>query len=504
SAARLPFTKVTFTAGSDGDVIITGVNIERTGLASDAVFSGIALLDENNQQLGLAKTLNSDHKATIGDSFTVKAGQSRTMTIAGNMIATMDTYAGQVAYISVTGVSTTATVTGALPITGAGHTINATLAIGSVTNNRGPLDPNGAQTKNIGATGYTFSSVKFTAGSAEKIRIKSARWNQAGSAASADLANIKTYVDGTAYDAVVSSDGKYYTSTFGTGIVVDKGASAEIYVKGDVVGGSGRTISFDLYKTTDVYITGETYGYGITPPTSGTGFAATNPWYDGSNVTVSNGTLAVSVSTAVPATNIAINLSNQPLGAFDVEVKGEPISVASMVFRLSAWAGTGGSTVTQDITSITLVDNETGAIVAGPKDIDASAPTVSFTDTVTFPVGKKVYALKGKLGTEFASNQTIAASTTPSTDWTSMTGQTTGNSITASPASAITANTMTVKAASLAITLSGTPASQTVVAGTQNFTLANIQLDGTGSGEDVKINTLPLYYSHNGITNLTG
>ena len=65
----------------------------------------------------------------------------------------------------------------------------------------------------------TFSGVKITAGSAEKIRVKSIRWNQSGSAAAVDLSNIKTYVEGTAYDTVASSDGKYFTSTFGDGIV---------------------------------------------------------------------------------------------------------------------------------------------------------------------------------------------------------------------------------------------------------------------------------------------
>ena len=64
--------------------------------------------------------------------------------------------------------------------------------------------------------------------------------------------NIKTYVDGTAYDTVVSSDGKYFTSTLGTGLIVDKGANIQASIKGDISGGSGRTIDFDVYKTTDL------------------------------------------------------------------------------------------------------------------------------------------------------------------------------------------------------------------------------------------------------------
>ena len=117
SAARLPYTKVTLTAGSQ-DVVVTGITVERTGLANDAAFSGVVLLDSAGIQLGIAKTFNSDHKATVGDTVTIKAGTSKTFTVAGNMAADQTSYAGQVAYLSVTGVTTSATVSGCLPISG--------------------------------------------------------------------------------------------------------------------------------------------------------------------------------------------------------------------------------------------------------------------------------------------------------------------------------------------------------------------------------------------------
>src|SRR3989338_117742 len=140
SAARLPFTKVTLTAGAQ-DVTVTGITVERTGLANDAAFAGVVLLDETGTQLGIAKTFNSDHKATVGDTVTIKAGQSKTFTVAGNMntVANNSTKAGQVASLSVTGVVTSATVSGLLPITGALHTINTSVSIGTVTPSRGSL-----------------------------------------------------------------------------------------------------------------------------------------------------------------------------------------------------------------------------------------------------------------------------------------------------------------------------------------------------------------------------
>ncbi len=507
NSSRVPYTVVNFTASSDGDVVVNSLVVERTGLANDAAISGVVLLDENNLQVGLEKTLNSVHQVTLTEPFTVKAGQTRTMTIAANRGAVSATsYAGQVAYFALVSVNTSATVNGALPITGSGQTINESLTIGSVTMARGPLDPNASSTsKEIGTTGFTFSSVKVTAGSAEKVSLRSIRWYQSGSAATGDLANIKTYVEGVAYDTTVSSDGKYYTASFGNnGISIDKGFSKEIYVKGDIAGGSARTIQFDIYKTTDLYLVGETYAYGITPPTSTTvsGFHAANPWYYAFSVTISSGTMNVSKATSIEAQNIAINLASQPLGGFIVDVKGEPISVAAMTFRAAIWKGTGtGVAYTSDLTNISMYD-ENGAVVSGPVDITASSPNIAFSDTVTFPIGIHTYTLKGKVTTDYANNDTISASTTPASDWTTVKGSVTGNTITPSGGT-ITGSTMTVKSGALAVSVSSVPLAQTVIAGASQFTFANYVLDAGNSGEDVSLNAIITAYDLVPTTNPT-
>src|SRR3989344_1956861 len=505
SAARVPFTVVKLTAGTDGDVTVNGITVERTGPAADTSFDGVVLLDENMAQLGIAKTLNSSHQTTVGDPFIVKAGQTRTMTIAANMDSDLDGEAGQVASFSVNGVNTSATVSGSLPITGAEHTINGTLSIGSVTVARGSLDPGSSQTKEVGTIGYTFSAVKVTAGSAEKVYLTHIRWNQTGSAGSGDLTNVKTYVDGIAYDTMVSADGKYYTTNFpGSGILIDKGFSVDISIKGDIAGGSNRTIDFDIAKQTDIGVKGQTFNFGLIPPLAGSdptddssNFSSVeDPYYDASQVTVSTGTMNVSVATSVAAQNIGINLANQPLGALAVDVKGEAISVASITFNVSL-VGEGANDDVDDITNAIIVD-ETGAVVAGPKDgsaTDASGNegTIAFTDTITFPTGVHTYTIKGKIGTDIDNNVTIAASTTPS-GWGTVKGLTTGNTITPSPTSALTMPRMTVKTGALTVSAQTTPIAQTVIAGSSQFEFARYSFDAISSGEDVRVTTIPLAY----------
>ncbi len=503
SAARVPFTSLTLTAGSS-DVTVNSITVQRSGLAQDAVFSGIVLLGQNGMQIGVAKTLNSNHQTMVGEPWVIKAGTSQTVTIAGNMSSSLSSYSGQVVGLDVVAINTSATVSGSLPITGAQHTVNSTLSLGSVTMNISSFDPNSSQTKEIGTTAYKFAGVRITAGSAEAVKLWSIRWNQSGSASSNDLANVVVNVGGTAYPTVVSADGKYYSATFPGGIFMDKGNSQDIYIQGDIVGtgASGRTVKFDLYKTTDLYLSGVTYMYGITPPVGvsstvdGSISALTNttPWFSGSKVTVSAGSVTtIAKATSVAAQNIAVNVPNQVLGGFTTDIKGEPISVQSMVFNI-ATSGTGAGL----LTNVTIVDSN-NAVVAGPVDATGAGSTLTFTDTVTFPVGQKTYTLKGKLPSGFTNNGTLVLSSNPSTGWTNVLGQTTGNTISLSSNGSFSMNTMTVKAAALAITVSATPSVQSIVAGGQGVMFANYQFDASQSGEDVRFSTIPLKLTFGGL-----
>ena len=203
------------------------------------------------------------------------------------------------------------------------------------------LDPNTSATKEIGTSAYKFAGIRVTAGSVEKIRLWSVRFNQTGSVSANDLANLVVNVDGTDYPTTISTDGKYFTATFGSGIVVDKGFAKEVYLKGDIIGSgaAARTVKFDLYKNTDMYISGETYGYGIIGSPSSTGSASNStsefttgtPFYDGSLVTISAGSATtIAKANTVVAQNVAVNVPNQVLGGFETDFKGEPVSVQSL------------------------------------------------------------------------------------------------------------------------------------------------------------------------------
>ncbi|MBI4134777.1 MAG: peptidoglycan-binding protein [Candidatus Sungbacteria bacterium] len=496
SAARMPFIRLTLTASNDGDVTVKSITVKREGLADDAIFDGIILLDENANQVGNSKTLNANHQAALDGSFVVKKGTSKTVTIAANMAASLDSYAGQVVKLSVVAVDAgSSAVSGSLPVSSNGMTVNGTLSIGTfATPVRGATDPGADATKEVGTKNFVFSAVKFTAGSAEDVLVKSLRWDQSGSASASDLKNVKIVVGTTEY--ATENDGKKYWATFGDGITVAKGANIEMAIKGDIEGGSNRTITFDIEKKQDIVALGKTYGYYLTPGggssgacTDGNFSSNQEPYFCAYDHTINTGTLRVEKSNSVAATNIPVDITNTDLGAFTFEAKGEEVQVTSITVDFTISSSNSAST--SDLTGVRIVDAN-GSTVAGPKD--PASGLVTFTDTWNIPTGVNVYKFQAKPDTTFVTNDTILVEL--NTGNMTAKGLVTGKTITVAPSStAINGNTQTVRAAGLSVSVASTPVAQSVVRGLNGFLFSKFQYDATNSGEDIRVTSQAITFT---------
>ena len=260
NALYVPFTNITLTAGSK-DVEVKSVTITRTGFSKDKAFADAELMDEDGGVISTAY-FRSNHHATFIDSFTVPAGTSKTVTLAGDMASDLTNYAGQQAFLRLDAVEASSPVVGTLPVQGTGQWTNDTLVIGSASAVLSSEDPREARNVNIQDTGVRFAGVRVTAGSQEDVRLDSITWEQTGTIDASDIANVATVVDGTSYPAEV--DGRWYTSSFPGGITIQKGNSLELVAKGDITtSGSNRTVKFDIHWPSDVYLYGLSYGYGI-------------------------------------------------------------------------------------------------------------------------------------------------------------------------------------------------------------------------------------------------
>ncbi|MFH0820016.1 MAG: hypothetical protein V1892_03215 [bacterium] len=500
-AARYPFTKVNLTASSDGDIVIDSLVMQRGGLGSDGAFSSLAIIDvATAEQIGLDKTLNSDHEANLNDDITIKAGTTKTLLLAGNMVAraTMASYAGEAPALCLKSItlSGSVTLTGTLPICGNTQTTNATIIVGTATLGTGASNPAANSSVAIGTKTFNIMEFKISnTGSAEDEQVEQVTAQvYDGSVADGDIKNIQL-VDSTTGSVLATvaqaTSKKVIFNLSATPLEIKKGYSKDLMIRADIDGGAARTLDMVIKKYTDLLIKGKTYGYYVTA-TAGTGASGSEPIINGANHTVGSGTLAVAQGT-LAAANIAENSQQVTLGKFDFTVKGESVEMTQVGWQTyidQTTAGTGATT--SDITNITIYD-ENGKTVAGPTnpthdygDGDEAYGSATTTDTITLTPGTHTLTVKGNLSADFSNNDVVKINLTPNPNITAK-GVTTGNTITATPATVLISATMTVKTVALVVSMSSLPSAQTVVKGVNGFTLANIILDTQGSGEDVNV-----------------
>ena len=504
-SANVPFTKVNFTAGTDGDVTITGLKVVRKGLSLDAAVSNVKLYD-GSIQIGTSQSLGSNHKATFSNiSINVPAGTTKTITLAATMIAASATYNGNIIQLSIdsaSDITTTAAVTGTFPIIGNSMAYISTITIGTAvlydgssgTRNDSDLtvDPSEADIR--------FTQVKIMAGSAEGLKITQVTAIKNGTAATTDVKDLKLVNDTTGTTigtlATLPADGKAVFSNLN--IEVAKGGYVELSILASLVAGSGRTLTFDLWDGSayTIDMVGITYGFGITPTCNN--FCLTT--YYCTPQTINQGYLTVSKSSKTPATgNIALGGSQEELAAFDFVAGGEGVNVTSTQVTLTA-ASSGRPIYYTNVTGY----DDSGNALFGPQDCTTTTQNgnqnLTFTDSYSLPVGTTTVHIKANVASSYSTDTLTSTTVVVNLPASSITAKgatsgkttyTTSSGTDVPPGtSAVTANTMTILGPALAVVTASVPIAGTIVISAQDAVFAYFDLDASASGEDVKVTTI--------------
>ncbi len=301
----LAFLNVYMTA-QDGDVAVTNLTIERMGLGSDAAFSAVGALDNGNP-VGIARALRADHRYNSSAGFTIKKGETRMVTIFGSMAFDLSSFHGQMPTLALSAVEADVPIQASFPIIGTPHTINATLSIGSLTTaSNSAFDPGVRKYFYILTDKDVFSGFKLTGGNSEPVILKQVVWRQNGTASLDDVKNVYTVVvqKGTYKDfetPLVDPQKRAYSANFNDEIVIDRGETIEIFVRGTVGLGVDRTVVFDIDDYPDILGLGASYGYYILALGGDTNGAAAegqfstllHPFYHGFQHTIQAGSMGV-------------------------------------------------------------------------------------------------------------------------------------------------------------------------------------------------------------------
>lgn len=340
---------ITVNGGAQG-ANITGINLTRTGLSSDTTISNITIWNGTNR-LNVPNILSTG-VADINFTNPVTLAANQTVTLAVKANINVNAVAG--AQFAFTVNSLKGATGNLLPATSGTMTVTQ-VSLGTLTVTKSGDAPTGKL--DAGTQDQRLAKFDFQAGNEDQL-LKQVTFTQENSIGDTDLANLKLYNNGTQVGATATMSNRKVTFTFGNGIAIANGATVRLELRGDVIGGSGRSIDFDINDANDVQSVGQTYGTTIVGTTAA-----------GSSLEVNPGSFIVSKDSTSPAAGtIATVVKDQSFTNISLQAVGEPIQLQKVSVEL-------------DVVNASLTDLTNLKLVSDGKIIgQVSSPT--FTNNV--------------------------------------------------------------------------------------------------------------------------
>lgn len=492
-----PALKVKLTAGSQ-DVKVTSITLQKGGFLANTNLNGVDILDSANVRHGnVITSINADNTIQIlfsSNPVVVAAGKSETLLVRFNLLS--GNYNGTVSFsvqsASAVATAATTTISGTFPLSGlAMNIVNGGSSMASTSLD--VLTGTGSSTLNVDAASLqeiTKFRVKETS-SNEGVYLYSLALYNYENAADSDYKDVTIYApDGTSL-ATGQPSGKTVQLTLATPFFIDKGQTKDFTVKAKLVSGTSRKVNFVIYNNYDIDLRGSSTGVSVIPgvDTNDTGF----PIGNGFNIqTIGTGSITLNRAADSPSASVTPGSSNIVLGKFTAKPSGEDMELRQVSF----WIATSSANTALSGTVYVKVN---GAIVYSTAATNISSSTSAYTLSTypTLTAGQdSTIQIEGSISSSATASDTYQVK---SMDIKQVKRLVTNDLLDPSTA-ALDGNSIAVQAAKLVVTTQSTPVANSVVAGTNDYEFATIQLNAQSGGEDVKVTKLRITY--NGSTTL--
>ncbi|MEI7452554.1 MAG: hypothetical protein WCK37_05150 [Candidatus Falkowbacteria bacterium] len=510
NAVASNFLKFNLTAGTDGDVVVSGITLTAYGLSSATDIKDVTIYDAAGNKLGNTKTsVSSDKTASFNFAtpITVAAGTTKVLTVKAD-IATGTTNGGNYALgiAKASDILAGATsISGSFPVVGNAMSNTASSNVGSVT--MGTQSSTGAS-HSFGEDSVSLIGFDLTA-SNEAVLVQSLKLKNGGTNSADILSNIKLYADGSEIATGTYADG--YVTFAINNFKIAKGDSSSLEVKADLgVGSTGDTVKLYLNSKTDLVMVGQDYGYSIqvSTDTIATASAAATITLTSGDVTFD---MDKSATNGTPNTDVKPNTNSVVLATFTMDSKNENATVKS----INNFTLTVGTMATGTIKNVQLVDVTTGGIydLTGSDIVTAGTYTYNMTDEISLVKGVvKKFRVRADIAqnaqnSDVTNGTTIVVSLPSISSNVSITGDVSNADLsTKITPSSLAGSTITVKTASLTVTPTSL-VSVTAVGGASNVEIYRAALQA-GTADGVKLQSVMLtgssstLFNKNNITQL--
>ncbi|MDE1970506.1 MAG: peptidoglycan-binding protein [Patescibacteria group bacterium] len=348
--SKIPFMVLKVVGGSS-DTTVTAMNVYRSGLSSDNDVSNVYLMDGSTvlaTNIGLS---NGKVQFSLSSGlFTVKAGQTRLITVAADIATTGASKTFAFGVNSASDITASTSVSGSFPMTGNQMTAvtvsNPSLATLTLNN----LSTGGSV--NAGTTNFLAGQFSFVSANSA-VSVKSIKLTENDTInASTDLANIKLMNGTTQVGATLANLNADGTAVFDLSknpLQIASGQTVNLSVYADVVGGVNRHMTFTIQRSYDVVATDMTYNVGASV------LAQVSFPISATQVTVNAGTLVVNKDAASPNNYVAAGATNATLATFDFQANGEPVRITALTYQIGSYTSGAETTVWNNLK---LVDDQ--------------------------------------------------------------------------------------------------------------------------------------------------
>lgn len=480
-----PAVKFMLSAGAK-DVTVNSITVMKSGFLANTNLNGVDLVDANGARYGnVVTSVNADNSIllTFGASpIVVKAGMSQTFTVRFNLLS--GNYTGTVSFnipsVSSFAANTTA-IAGSFPITGATmNIVNGGSSLASTTLDVLAYNSSSLNADPVNEQEITKFRIQETS-SNEGVYLKSWTLYNYGNAGDTDYKDVQLQDQTGTVLATAQPSGQYTTFNLATPYLIDKGQTKDFTVWAKLVSGTTKTLQLVTYNNYDINLTGATTGVSVIPGagSNDSSFPIGNGW----NIqTIQSGTTTFSRAADSPSSAVVPGATDVTLAKYTAKPAGENMELRQVSFGIK-----------QANTALTgtVYVKVNGAIVystaASTFATSGTATTVSLSTYPTLTSGvDNTIQVTGSVNSTAVSTDTY---TVKSFDLIQVKRLITGD-LTDPAVSALDGNQIAVKAAALAVTTLATPVAGSVVAGTNNFVFAQIQLNAQSGGEDVRVTSI--------------
>jgi len=324
--SMIPFLKVKLTNGDSSAVKVTQISFKRSGISSDTdtsqayLYEGDTLLAEYNSFSSAVLTFSSS-----AGLVTIPAGSSKTVTLKGDLVNNASS--GKTIRFSIDSasdvVSDASAVSGSFGLVGNYMSTAVTTDVGQLTV---------STTTAAGATvdpqdGLEVYNLNL-AGADQKLEVRKIKFSNIGSTAAGDLKNFVLYDGGAQIGDTIEDMDADKTITFDltdSPLVIDKGITKNLHLRGDIVSGTNRTFQFSIQEMTDITVYDTGYGIYVKPNKA-------DSWTVFKMVasTIDTGKLVLTKSSDCPSGNVALGATNVTIAKFDAKATGEDVKIASL------------------------------------------------------------------------------------------------------------------------------------------------------------------------------